>query len=107
VQNGTAIAFTSSAGTATGTIDPATGNFLVTQNIPPGEFCPFGCRNTTTGTFHYNHTPLDYTGMGQLEVLGLGCTIWYDVTGTRTGSTTMPYLYYDPAAVWPKRRPDP
>jgi hypothetical protein len=91
-QDGTALTLSSETGDATGTIDPHTGDFevVVTIDAAPG-LCPFGCQNTTTGTFLLGHEPMTFAGSGQLDIKGLLggtlCSVTYDLDGTRTDCT--------------------
>jgi len=90
VQDGTTLTFRSEAGDATGTINPQTGAFEVTVTLgASAELCPFGCVNTTSGSFDLARNPVTYTGAGRLRILGpFGvtiCSVTYDLAGTRTG----------------------
>jgi len=54
--------------------------------------CPYGCRNTTTGTFHLGNNPMTFDGTGKFEFLdssgGALCDVTYDISGTRTSCAT-------------------
>ena len=89
VQDGTALAFHTEAGDATGTIDPQTGAFQVSVTLEASAgLCPFGCVNTTSGTFRLAQSPMTFTGAGRLRILGpfggTYCSVTYDLAGTRT-----------------------
>ena len=87
VQAGTELTLYSSVGDGTGWIDPMSGAFEIslTSYIPQ---CPFGCVNTTRGTFQLGLDPLAFDGNGQIDVInqfgGFLCTATYDIQAART-----------------------
>lgn len=91
VQNGTDLtnlAMTFPAGTCSGTINPYTGAFEVSQKISPGatSLCPYGCNRTTSGVFRLDQNPLIFDATTTFEILntqgGVYCTYSFDQIGT-------------------------
>ncbi|MCX7707544.1 MAG: hypothetical protein N2204_06015, partial [Anaerolineae bacterium] len=88
VQNDTNLTMTFLSGTATGSIEPFTGVFRVTQTISSMPLqCPYGCNRTTQGTFNLTATPLTFNARTVFEVLTqqgtVYCTFAFDQAGTR------------------------
>ncbi|HUW13666.1 MAG TPA: hypothetical protein VM537_28340 [Anaerolineae bacterium] len=93
LQDGTALTLQTDAGDAGGTIDPQTGDFQVSVTLEASAgLCPFGCVNTTDGSFDLTHNPVTFAGTGRLRIKGpLGgtyCSVTYDIAGTRTSCVT-------------------